>query len=110
MSGYRPLYTIEEDHLILQMIIETGAYYRLRGKQFWVDLSNTGILDRTWMSLKEHYEKYILPKIFSNQYSISRDEKQKLVLAGYQHNNFTADSNDQEDDDQSEEQRESNAF
>lgn len=84
MSGYRPIYTTDEDTLVLKIIIDSVGYYRIRGKSFWEDISNSGLIDRSWQSIKERFEKHVLPRI--NSYDISDIEKKNIELASYQLN------------------------
>ncbi|KAJ8939386.1 hypothetical protein NQ314_011131 [Rhamnusium bicolor] len=105
MSGYRPIYTHDEDLRILRLIIDTKSHYRIRGKSFWQDLSNSGHLDRSWQSLKERFERHILPRI--NDYDITSEEKMEIQLAHHQlltnfknENNFSAPSYSYDDSDE----------
>lgn len=84
MSGYRPVYTVEEDNTILKMIVDTEAFYCLTSKNFWVDLHNSGYFNRTWQSLKERFEKQILPNIMSSDYTLSLMDKRRIQIAYYQ--------------------------
>ncbi|CAG9838187.1 unnamed protein product [Diabrotica balteata] len=101
MAGYKIGYTVDEDNLILKLIIDTKAYYVLRGRAYWVDLVTTGLFDkcRTWMSLQNRFEKKILPNIMNPNYTISEEEKHKLVLAWQQSADDFRDSGGSDDDD-----------
>ncbi|XP_018567694.1 telomeric repeat-binding factor 2-interacting protein 1 [Anoplophora glabripennis] len=84
MSGYRPIYTADEDTIILKFIIATQSYYQIRGKSLWEDMANSGLIDRTWMSLKERFDKHILPRINDSRFDLSATGKKHIELGHYQ--------------------------
>ncbi|KAJ8981944.1 hypothetical protein NQ317_002116 [Molorchus minor] len=88
MSGYRPMYTADEDTIILKYIVASKAYYKVKGRGFWIDLSNSGLIDRTWQSLKERFDKTIIAKINNPRYNISIVERKNIQLAYRQMKNF----------------------
>lgn len=80
MSGYRPPYTLDEDVIILKVIVQTKCFYVLKGTLFWKDMSNLGLLDRTWHSLKQRFFKEIVPNLFTPNYDIPEFHKRMIIL------------------------------
>ncbi|KAG5863150.1 hypothetical protein JTB14_036592 [Gonioctena quinquepunctata] len=71
----RSPYSKEEDNVILECIIKTECFYRLRSTIFWKDLGKSGLLNRTWQSAKERFLKHIIRDIENTAYTISPSEK-----------------------------------
>lgn len=85
MAGYRVPYSIDEDILILNTIIEVEGYYSLRGNLFWKELEDTKLFakcGRTWQSLKERFLKQIIPNILNPKYKLSNIDK-RMIHVGY---------------------------
>lgn len=86
MSGYRVPYSYDEDNMILKMIIKTQCFYILRGNLFWQDLENCECFHprgRTWQSLKERFQKKIIPNLYNPAYTIPVVQKH-IILLGWE--------------------------
>ncbi|CAH1184827.1 unnamed protein product [Phyllotreta striolata] len=78
------MYTMDDDELIINVIIENQAYYVLRGKTFWKDLAQEETFrDRTLEGLKTRFFRYIHPNI-QKYHNISLLERRKIEVALHQ--------------------------
>ncbi|KAF2883349.1 hypothetical protein ILUMI_22851 [Ignelater luminosus] len=82
MAGYKPPYTSDEQKKILRYIIDSKGYYSLRGRRFWQEMVESGTVERTWQSAKEHFLKQLYPQVHNPRFQLS-DEEIQLIKTGY---------------------------
>lgn len=77
------VYTTEEDMEILNRVIRRNGFDLVKGNSFWydmeADLKKKKKCDRTWQSLKERYNKRIVPNLYN--YDVKKEMAEKILLS-----------------------------
>lgn len=79
MAGYRKPYTREEELNIINYIIEANTYNLLKGKLFWKDMEQDENFDRTWQSLREHFLRKMVVKVYKGEYDLTPTQREDIL-------------------------------
>ncbi|CAH0563553.1 unnamed protein product [Brassicogethes aeneus] len=63
-------YSHEEANEIIQYIIENEAYFRVKGNALWNELEESGRLNRTFSSMKEHFKKTLMYQLHYPRFNL----------------------------------------
>lgn len=85
MPTHRHPYTEQEDSNMLEYIIKSRAYYRLRGIAFWREMEEAKITqNRSYQSLKERFRKCIIKNLKKKHcYDALDEDERNNIKVGY---------------------------
>lgn len=73
-------YRLAEECQILKYIIDNDGYGLLRGRAFWQMAEDESGVQRTWQSMKEHFLKKMLQRIYEDRcYVLTAEQKMHFM-------------------------------